>query len=106
MSTWFGVRQSVELFFVHKSASGRKLHRLGSSRIPSTAPSRPSHCFRTSLCIKVVHTAGEMKAEELAEPVMMKKLALQDCRLLKSRAGDPATMPSKSLGNISAALIP
>lgn len=47
-----------------------------------------------------------MNPVELAGPVIGKKLALHDCRLLKSTAGDPATIPSKSLGNFSAALIP
>jgi hypothetical protein len=37
---------------------------------------------------------------------MGKKLALQEARLLKSTAGAPATMPSKSPGNFSAALMP
>ena len=82
------------------------MHRFGSSIIPSRAPSRPSHWLRISSCIKVVHDGVEMKSEESDGPVIGKKLALQDCRLLKSRAGDPATIPSKSPGNISAAFIP
>ena len=57
--------------------------------IPSKTPSTPSHCFNTSSCIRFVHAAVEMKPEELAGPVVGKKLALQDCRLLKSRAGIP-----------------
>jgi hypothetical protein len=40
-----------------------------------------------------------MKSEELKGPVIGKNLALHETRLLKSRAGDPARMPSKSLGN-------
>jgi hypothetical protein len=39
-------------------------------------------------------------------PVMVKKRARQDIRLLKSTPGAPATMPSKSLGNFSALLMP
>lgn len=74
--------------------------------IPSMTPSRPSHWFNTSLWIKVVQVDAAIKSGEPIGPVMGKKLALQDARLLKSRAGDPATMPSKSRGNIIAALMP
>ena len=55
---------------------------------------------------RVVHDDLEINLEDVAGPVIGKKFALQDCRLLKSRAGDPATIPSKSAGNISEAFIP
>ena len=74
--------------------------------IPSTTPSRASHWFKTSLWIRLVQVDAVMKSGEPTGPVIGKKLALQDARLLKSRAGDPATMPSKSRGNIIAALMP
>lgn len=74
--------------------------------IPSATPSKPSHWFKTSLWIRVVQVDAAIKSGEPSEPVMGKKLALHDTKLLKSRAGDPATMPSKSWGNIIAALMP
>jgi len=74
--------------------------------IPSTTPSSPSHCFKISSWIKDVQVDVEIKFGEPIAPVMGKKLALQETRLSKSRAGAPATMPSKSPGNISAAFMP
>jgi hypothetical protein len=74
--------------------------------MPSLTPSSVSHCLRTSLWIKPVHIAGDMKSGDDDEPVIGKKLALHDIRSLKARAGAPATMPSKSSGYFSAAPMP
>lgn len=105
-STWIGVRQFASVLSLHFNVSGRNLHKFGSSMMPSMIPSSPSHCFRISLWISVVQVDAVMKSGDVVEPVMGKKLALQETRLLKSRAGDPATIPSKSSGNISEDLIP
>ena len=106
MATWMFVRQFVTVLFEHCNVSGRNLHMLGSSMMPSLAPSRISHWLRISLWIKVVHVEAEIKSDEVIEPVIGKKFARQDTKLLKSRAGDPATMPSKSLGNLCATSTP
>src|SRR5438046_10534513 len=100
-----GVRQVLATEqFAHNSASGRKLHKLGSSMMPSKTPSSRSHWFKTSSWMRP-HFSAVMKSGEVFGPVMVKKLALHETRLLKSTAGEPATMPSKSLGNISAAFM-
>jgi hypothetical protein len=62
--------------------------------MPSMTPSIPSHCFKISSWIKDVQVDAEMKSGEPMAPVIGKKLALQETRLLKSRAEDPAKIPS------------
>lgn len=74
--------------------------------IPSLTQSSVSHCVNTSAWIRSFHVDTLMKSVELAEPVIGKKLALQETRLLKSTAGEPAIMPSKSSGNSTAELMP
>lgn len=106
MEIWVGVRQGGGEEDLQRRVSGRKWQRSGYSIMPSLTPSRVSHCFMISLWIRPDHISAVMKSGDEAAPVRGKNEARHDTILLKSRAGAPATTPSKSFGNFSALAIP
>lgn len=74
--------------------------------MPSATLSMVSHCRIISLWINPLQVVKGMKFGEPGPPVLANMDARQDVRLLKFTAGAPITMPSKSVGNISAAFMP